>query len=176
MAKARHKKKKKPRVNCSFSDDKIEAMKQKARELSKMIIQSSKQIIEKQIASDECIHIKHNSTINNKSPQEDIEVSQNNDKISTLMNIESTNVPSCSKISIENTLPDTVLSPNSTSKKKHNKKLSTKLKKIKIPYLIKSGIYQEENVDDLTSKKQDDYVLEKLFNKSGIIYLTYGRY
>jgi len=167
---ARHKRKQSI-LNCSFSDDKIEAMKRKARELSKMIVQRSKPIINQQPApSDMCTGIEHGSKVEDRSPpQEDNELSQNNDELSTLTNAESASVPSCSK-----TLADTVISPNSTSKRKHNKGSSRKCKKLKIPYLVKSDVYQEENVDDLASQEQDDYVLEKLFNKSGTyLCLTY---
>lgn len=165
MAIARREKKrsKKTLVSCSFSVDKIEAMKQKAREISKMIGENSKTIINQEITPPEmCVNSRHNSKIDNALSI--------NDQISTLMNTEIENNPSNSKISIEKTLPETIISLNEkkTSKRNHRKDLILKHKKSKIPYLVKCDIYQEELLDDLTSKKQDDYVLEKLFNRSGI--------
>lgn len=167
MAIARHEKKKSIE-NCLFSDDKIEAMKRKAQEISKIIVLNSKPTINQQIVPSD-IGINHNSRVDNKSLQEN-----KNKEFSTLMNTESANIPSCSKTSI---VPNIVISSNSTiSKRKHSKgrkKLSKKFKKLEIPYLVKSDIYQEENVDKFTSKKQDDYVLKKLFNKSGMLDSTY---
>lgn len=164
MAIARRKRKqsKKMLVSCSFSEDKIEAMKQQAREISKMIGENSKNVTNQQITPLEIsVNREHSSEIDN--------ISQTNDQISTLINTEIENSPSCSKISIEKTLPETVTSLNSISKRKHRRKdQSSKHKKSKIPYLVKCDVYQEEHLDDLTSKKQDDYVLEKLFNRSGI--------
>jgi len=146
----------------SFSNDKIEAMKQKARELSKMIGQNSKTDINQQITPSEmCTNSEHCSNVNIIYPcQNDTEISKNNDKPFTFVSNESSNIPSCSK-------SEMIIASNHAFKRKNSKYLNTKQKKPKIPYLVKCDIYREEHVDDLTSQKQDDYVLEKLFNKSG---------
>lgn len=148
----------------SFTDDKIEAMKQKARELSKMIVQNTKSTINQQLApSESCNNSEHCPKIENTS------LTIDNDQLSILMNNNSKDIiPHCSKISIEKELSDeNTTTPNNLSKKRNSKDPHTKSKKSKIPYLVKCDVYQEEHVDHLTSKKQDDYVLEKLFNKSG---------
>lgn len=161
IARRERKQSKKKLVSRSFSEDKIEAMKQKAREISKMIGENSKTIINQQISPLEIsVNNRHSSEIDNILPI--------NEQLSTLMNTEIENSPSCSKISIEKTLPEVTTSLNSISKRKHKRDQSFKHKKSKIPYLVKCDVYQEEHLDDLTSKKQDDYVLEKLFNRSGI--------
>uniref|UniRef100_A0A2S2N6T6 DNA repair and recombination protein RAD54-like n=2 Tax=Schizaphis graminum TaxID=13262 RepID=A0A2S2N6T6_SCHGA len=162
-ARRERKKSKKTSSTHSFSDDKIEAMKQKARELSKMIGQNSKTDINQQITPSEmCTNNEHCSNVGIIYPfQNDTEISKNNDKPFTFVSNESSNIPSCSKSQM-------IKASNQSFKRKNSKYLNTKQKKPKIPYLVKCDIYQEEHVDDLTSKKQDDYVLEKLFNKSGV--------
>lgn len=169
-ARNKRKKSKKTSSTYSFSDDKIEAMKQKARKLSKMIGQNSKIAINQQILplemcnnSDQC-----SGTDVIYPCQNDTETSKNNDKPFTFVNNESSNITSCSKNAIENTLLELIEAPNPALKRTKSKYLYSKHKKPKIPYLVKCDVYQEEHLDDLTSKKQDDYVLEKLFNKSGI--------
>ncbi|XP_026820566.1 DNA excision repair protein ERCC-6-like [Rhopalosiphum maidis] len=163
IARRERKKSKKTSSTHSFSDDKIEAMKQKARELSKMIGQNSKTDINQQITPSEmCTNSEHCSNVDIIYPcQDDTEISKNNDKPFTIVSNESLNIPSCSK-------SEMIKASNHAFKRKNSKYLNTKQKKPKIPYLVKCDIYQEEHVDDLTSKKQDDYVLEKLFNKSGV--------
>ncbi|XP_027841630.2 DNA excision repair protein ERCC-6-like isoform X1 [Aphis gossypii] len=159
-ARRERKKSKKTSSTCSFSDDKIEAMKQKARELSKMIGQNSKTVINQQITPLEnnmCTNSEHCSDVDIIC-KNDIDTSKNNDKSVTFANNDSSSIPSCSKSP----------SSNHAFKRSNSKYLNTKHKKPKIPYLVKCDIYQEEHVDNLTSKKQDDYVLEKLFNKSGV--------
>jgi len=157
---------------CSFSDDKIEAMKQKARELSKMIGKNSKQVVNQQITPSElCTNNEHCTEADNINPsQNDTETFKNNDKPLTFANNESSNIPSCSKSEIKNISFKLIEAPNPSSKRTKSKYLNSKHKKSKIPYLVKCDVYQEEHVDELTSKKQDDYVLEKLFNKSGRFY------
>lgn len=153
----------KTRVDCSFSDDKIEAMRRKARELSKMIGQNSK-TSGNQLEVTSCVGDDENGSLVNV------------DRVSAVLaNDHNSHVPSCSKSSTteEGTLcSDTVTSPlpanNHKSKRKTSDALNTNCKKSKIPYLVKCDVYREEHVDDVTSKKQDDYVLEKLFNKSGM--------
>jgi len=170
-ARRERKKSKKTSSTCSFSDDKIEAMKQKARELSKMIGQNSKTVINQQIAPIKmCTNSEHCTDVDINPSQNDTETFKNNDKPFTSTNNESSNIPSCSKSAIENTSFEMIEAPNPSSKRTKSKYLNSKHKKPKIPYLVKCDVYQEENVDDLTSKKQDDYVLEKLFNKSGRFY------
>lgn len=175
MMVARHerKKSKKNLLTNSFSDDKIEAMKQKAREISKMIGQHSKTVMNQQKTPTEiCTDSEHCSEVDLKLCHNDTETSQNNHKLSTFVNKESSNIPSCSKSAIKNTSLEIIEIPKYASKRtnKHFNTKHKKHKKPKIPYLVKCDIYQEDNVDDLTSKKQDDYVLEKLFNKSGRFY------
>lgn len=167
LARRERKRAKKTSLSCSFSNDKIEAMKLKARELSKMIGQNSKTVANEHTTLPETLTNNENATkIDIKPSQNKPEFSQNNDdKLSEFVNDESINIPSCSKSLIERISPETIPAPN--SKRTHSKDLNIKHKKPKIPYLVKCDIYQEEHVDDLTSKKQDDYVLEKLFNKSG---------
>jgi len=158
-ARRERKKSKKTSSTCSFSDDKIEAMKQKARELSKMIGQNSKTVINQQITPPEnnlCTNSEHCFDVDIIC-KNDTDTSKNNDKSVTFANNDSSSIPSCSKSP----------SSNHAFKRSNSKYLNIKHKKPKIPYLVKCDIYQEEHVDNLTSKKQDDYVLEKLFNKSG---------
>jgi len=171
-ARRERKESKKKSSSCSFSVDKIEAMKQKARELSKMIGQNSKTVTNQQIIPSEmCINSEQCTDTDIINPtQKDTETSKNNDKPFTFMNNESSNIPSCSKSAIENTSPEMIQAPNPAFKRTKSKYLHSKHKKLKIPYLVKCDVYQEEHFDDLTSKKQDDYVLEKLFNKSGRFY------
>jgi len=168
---ARHERKKSKKISstCSFSDDKIEAMKQKARELSKMIGKNSKPAINQQITPSEiCTNNEHCTEADIINPsQNDTETFKINDKPFTFSNNESSNIPSCSKSPIKKISFEMIEAPNPSSKRKKCKYLNSKHKKSKIPYLVKCDVYQEEHVDDLTSKKQDDYVLEKLFNKSG---------
>lgn len=160
-------------VSCSFSDSKIEAMKQKARELSKMIVQNSKTIINQHnstpvtpIESDS--NNEHLTKIDILTLQNTVDISKNNNQLEMLVNNERTiKISSDSKNSSETKLTAVNETSNYTFKRKHNKYVHTKHKKSKIPYLVKCDVYQEECVDNLTSKKQDDYVLEKLFNKSG---------
>lgn len=172
MKKARRKRKKSKKTlkGCSFTDDKIEAMKQRARELSKIIVQNTKSTTNQQLApSESCNNGEHCPKIENASQIIDTENSHDNDQLSVLMNNKSKDIiPHCSRISIGKELSDeNTTTPNNLSKKRNSKDPHTKFKKSKIPYLVKSDVYQEEHVDHLTSKKQDDYVLEKLFNKSG---------
>lgn len=171
-ARRERKKSKKTSSTCSFSDDKIEAMKQKARELSKMIGQNSKTVINQQIIPSEmCINSEHCTDADIINPsQNDTETFKNNDEPFAFVNNESSNIPSCSKSAMENTSLKIIEAPNFAFKRTKSKHLNSKHKKPKIPYLVKCDVYQEEHVDDLTSKKQDDYVLEKLFNKSGRFY------
>lgn len=171
MASRRKKKKsKKTLLSCSFSDGKIEAMKQKARELSQMIAQKSKTAINQQkTLLGSCSMTDNISKIDIVSEQNDNECSENNNIFSDIINDEIINIPSCSKSSTDKLLPETIVSPERTN----NKHLNSKHKKPKIPYVVKCDIYQEEHVDDLTSQKQDDYILEKLFNKSGMLYKIY---
>jgi len=174
MMTARHerKKSKKTSSTCSFSDDKIEAMKQKARELSKMIGKNSKPVINPKLTPSEICTIDEHCTeadIINPS-QNDTETFKNDDKPFTFANNESSNIPSCSKSAIKNISLEMIEPSNPPLKRTKCKYLKSKHKKSKIPYLVKCDVYQEEHVDDLTSKKQDDYVLEKLFNKSGRFY------
>lgn len=170
IARREKKQSKKIPVSYSFSDDKIEAMKQKAREISKMIGENSKTIINQHIAPlKTCINSGNCSKTDNIELENDSQLTQTNNQLSMLMNTEiESPSSSCSKISIEKTLPETVTSLNYFSKRKNKKDINSKHKKSKIPYLVKSDVYQEEYLDDLTSKKQDDYVLEKLFNRSGM--------
>ncbi|XP_025425310.1 DNA excision repair protein ERCC-6-like isoform X2 [Sipha flava] len=164
-ARRKRKKSKKTLINCSFSDDKIEAMKQKAKELSKIIVQKSKTAMNQQKTQLNSCPINENiSKIDIVSEQNDTKPFQNNYPCYDKTNDEFMNIPSCSRSSTEVTLPEI----NISSEKANNKHLNSKHKKHKIPYLVKCDIYQEEHVDELTSKKQDDYVLEKLFNKSGV--------
>lgn len=166
-ARRKRKKSKKTSTSCSFSDDKIEAMKQKARELSKMIVEKSKTAINQQkTVVESCPMSKNDSEIDIVSEQNYTTFFPNNDSFSDTVNDEIMNIPSCSKSLTEMTIPENIVS----SEKTNNKHLNSKHTKHKIPYLVKCDIYQEEHVDDITSKKQDDYVLEKLFNKSGIFY------
>lgn len=167
LARRERKKAKKTSLSCSFSNDKIEAMKQKARELSKMIGQNFKSVANGHTTPPETLtNNQHSIKIDIKPSQNDSESSQNNDdKLSVFVNDESVNTPSCSKTSLEKISSETIPAPN--SKRAHGIDLNIKHKKPKIPYLVKCDVYQEEHVDDITSKKQDDYVLEKLFNKSG---------
>lgn len=161
-ARRKRKSSKKTRVDCSFSDDKIEAMRRKARELSKMIGQNS-------------------NTCVGGSPSGQNVSRVNVDRLpAVLANDKNPCIPSCSKSSAveETSCSDTVTSPQVTtspgehvnlkSKRKSTEDLNANCKNAKIPYLVKCDVYREEHVDDLTSKKQDDYVLEKLFNKSGM--------
>lgn len=162
---------KKMSVSCSFSDDKIEAMKQKARELSKMIVKKSKTVTNQQITPSEICNNSEYCPENDKKPsQNDTGFLQNNYQHSTLMDNEDAHNSSCSKNTAEELSLDTTELANYSSLKKNSKHFKDKYKKPKIPYLVKCDVYQEEQVDSLTSKKQDDYVLEKLFNKSGIYY------
>jgi hypothetical protein len=166
-ARRKRKKSKKTLINCSFSDDKIEAMKQKAKELSKIIVQKSKTAMNQQKTQLNSCPINENiSKIDIVSEQNDTKPFQNNYPCYDKTNDEFMNIPSCSRSSTEVTLPEI----NISSEKANNKHLNSKHKKHKIPYLVKCDIYQEEHVDELTSKKQDDYVLEKLFNKSGMFH------
>lgn len=52
------------------------------------------------------------------------------------------------------------------SKKKHHK--DAKFEGKRIPHLVKQKQYRRENSEEQDSKKNDDYVLQKLFKKSGI--------
>lgn len=163
------KKSKKITLSCSFSGDKIEAMKQKARELSKMIGKNSKTDVNEDMTPPETLMNSENSN-DNKPSQKDTGFSENNDdKPTTFVNDEGINIPSCSKSPVEKTSSETIGAPK--SKRTHSKDLK---KKSKIPYLVKYDVYREEHVDDRTSKKQDEYVLEKLFNKSGLVNLYLG--
>lgn len=171
MMLARHKKKlsKKQLVNCSFSESKIEAMKQKAKQLSNMIAQNSKSNNQPTKNSETCINNEDSATVDKTLSQNNINVSQNNDQFSSLLNSECS-IPSYWNSQIEKKSPKITVSPNFVSKRKKSKEIKTKHKKSKIPFLVKHDVYQDENIDDHTSKKQDDYVLEKLFNKSGMLY------
>lgn len=173
LARRERKKAKKTSLRCSFSNDKIEAMKQKARELSKMIGQNSKTVASEHTTPPETLtNNEHATEIDIKPSQNEFEFSQNNDDtFSGLVDDESINIPSCSKSLMERISTETI--PASNSKRTHSKDLNIKYKKPKIPYLVKCDVYQEEQVDNLTSKKQDDYVLEKLFNKSGQLYTIF---
>lgn len=51
------------------------------------------------------------------------------------------------------------------SKKKHHK--DAKFEGKRIPHLVKQKQYRRENSEEQDSKKNDDYVLQKLFKKSG---------
>lgn len=156
---------KKPLVNCSFSESKINAMKLKAKQLSNMIAQNSKST--NQLPENSCINNEDSSTINTTLSQNK-NLAQNNDQFLSLSNSESS-IPSCS--GVEKKSPESNESPHYVAKRKKSKDLKTKHKKSKIPFLVKHDVYQDENIDDQTSKKQDDYVLEKLFNKSGMYYM-----
>lgn len=172
---ARRKKKlsKKQLASCSFSENKIEAMKQKARELSKMIAQNSKRInkplTQPEVFTDNesCLKINSPHSPNNMLPQ-DIEFEQNTNEFSTAINKDNVSIPSCNYNQVEEVSPKTTTLLNCVPKRKNSRDLRTRHKKSKIPFLVKSDVYQEESIDEVTSKKQDDYVLEKLFNKSGI--------
>lgn len=169
LARRERKMAKKTSLSCSFSNDKIEAMKQKARELSKLIGQNSKTVENEHATPPETFTNNEHSIKFDIDKQNEYEFPQNNDdKLSAFVNDESVNIPSCSNNLIEQISSNTIPAPK--SKRTHNKDLNIKHKKSKIPYLVKCDVYQEEHVDDLTSKKQDDYVLEKLFNKSGLLY------
>nr|XP_005481307.3 DNA excision repair protein ERCC-6 isoform X1 [Zonotrichia albicollis] len=52
------------------------------------------------------------------------------------------------------------------SKKKHHK--DAKFEGKRIPHLVKQKQYRRENSEEQDSKKNDDYVLQKLFKKSGV--------
>uniref|UniRef100_A0A8C3UDW1 ERCC excision repair 6, chromatin remodeling factor n=1 Tax=Catharus ustulatus TaxID=91951 RepID=A0A8C3UDW1_CATUS len=52
------------------------------------------------------------------------------------------------------------------SKKKHHK--DAKFEGKRIPHLVKQKQYRRENNEEQDSKKNDDYVLQKLFKKSGV--------
>lgn len=138
-------------------------MKQKARELSKMIVQKSKTAMNQQKTQ------LKSCPINGNISKIDIVSDQNDNSCSDIINEESMNIPSCSRSSTQITSPEIIMS----SEKANNKHLNSIHKKHKIPYLVKCDIYQEEHVDELTSKRQDNYVLEKLFNKSGMFYKKY---
>lgn len=175
IAKRKKKLPKKQLVSCSFSENKIEAMKQKARELSKMIAQNSKNInqplTQPEICTNNEICFKTNSphSSNNMQPQDIIEFEQNTNESLTVINKDNVSIPSYNYNQTEVSSKTTALS-NCVPKRKNSRDLKTKHKKPKIPFLVKCDVYQEESVDEVTSKKQDDYVLEKLFNKSGIFY------
>lgn len=157
----------------SFSDNKIEAMKQKARELSKMVVKNSKTVMNQQKTT-ETNSISENCANTDRVPSQYNSEFLNNDNLNLSISIDNDygSIPSCSKSADADVLPKTIVMPNCHSKRKSSDiKLKTKHKKPKIPYLVKCDVYQEEHVDIQTSKKQDDYVLEKLFNKSGIMYL-----
>lgn len=163
-------------VSCSFSENKIEAMKQKARELSKMIAQNSKSInqplLQPEICtnSESCLKINSPHSPNDMLPQNVIEFEQNTNEFSTVINKDNVSIPSCSDNQTEEASYKKTASLHYVSKRKNNRDSKTKHKKSKIPFLVKCDVYQEESVDEVSSKKQDDYVLEKLFNKSGIFY------
>lgn len=171
IAKRKKKLSKKQLVSCSFSENKIEAMKQKAKELSKMIAQNSKNInqplTQPEICTNNEICLKTNSlhSSNNMLPQN----ITNTNESSTVINKDNVSIPSYNYNQTEVSPKTTALS-NCVPKRKNSRDLKTKHKKSKIPFLVKCDVYQEESVDEVTSKKQDDYVLEKLFNKSGIFY------
>lgn len=175
---ARRKKKlsKKQLVSCSFSENKIEAMKQKARELSKIIAQNSKRInqplTQPEICTnnENCLKMNSSHSPNNMLPKDIIEFEQNTNEFSTVINKDNVSIPSCNYNQTEEVSPKTTASLNCVLKRKNSRDLKTKHKKSKIPFLVKCDVYQEESVDEVISKKQDDYVLEKLFNKSGIFY------
>lgn len=161
--------------NCSFSDDKIEAMKQKARELSKMVVKHSKTLITEQqtsLSETSSNNEQIASRIDIIPVKNETKLLQNNSHSTTLENYAIADDLSCTKNSIEQLLNETISTANYSSKRKKNNNFKIKHKKPKIPYLVKCDIYKEEHVDELTSKKQDEYVLEKLFNKSGMFYLN----
>lgn len=173
IARRDKKKSKKSSVNCSFSDDKIEAMKQKARALSKMVVENSKTPVTNQqkTPSETCSNSEQiASRIDILPTNNETKFLQSNAHSTTLKNDAKADDPSCTKSPIEQLLNETISATNYSSKRTKNKDLNIKHKKPKIPYLVKCDIYKEEHVDELTSKKQDEYVLEKLFNKSGMFY------
>lgn len=143
-------------------------MKQKARELSQMVVKNSKIVINEQITPSES-NSEHCSKIDILPLQNTTDIPKD-DQLSMLVNNEIANKSSTSKNASEKELTTNNETTKYFSKRKHNKNTNTKHKKLKIPYLVKCDVYQEEHIDELTSKKQDDYVLEKLFNKSGLLY------
>lgn len=156
--------------SCTFSSDKIEAMKKKAKELSEKIAQKSKLINEPTQSE---MYSKSEYCLNtDESLQKSSELVRDNDQLSSSVNNQKTSDLSGTSSSFENILPATTAPSTSnylTSSKK-SKHSRTKLIKPEIPFLVKCDVYQDEHVDNSTSKKQDDYVLEKLFNKSGKLY------
>lgn len=159
---------KKQKESCTFTDDKIEAMKKKAQELSKMIAQKSKTVDQPLTQSETSSISEHSFNIDVISSQKNTDLRQNNDELFPLKKNANTSDLCCTSGFLENSLPETTASTlNHSTPSKKTKDLRTKIKNSDIPFLVKCDNYQDEHVDSLTSKKQDDYVLEKLFNKSG---------
>lgn len=177
MIKSRHKKNlsKKLTQSCSFSNSQIEAMKEKARELSKMVVKNSKTIINQQTTPTESdTNSEHCTKIDILLLPNTTDIQKNDYQFSILVNNETANKSNTINNSSTKELTTDNEPTNYFLKRKSSKDINTKNKKPKIPYLVKYDVYQEEYIDDHTSKKQDDYVLEKLFNKSGMLYNKYN--
>ncbi|XP_050419856.1 DNA excision repair protein ERCC-6-like [Adelges cooleyi] len=170
-ARRERRKSKKLSMSCSFTEDKIEAMKQKARELSNRIVQNSKTVTGNNLSVplETTTNSNNNTEATEESPSPLVSKVEDNGNSSVTLDLSS--VATCSKyVSQEEKETERNSSLTSCSKRKHSDSsdVLAKIKKTKIPYLVKCDVFQEQCADKSSSKKEDDYVLEKLFNKSGV--------
>ncbi|XP_050540454.1 DNA excision repair protein ERCC-6-like [Daktulosphaira vitifoliae] len=148
-------------ARCSFTEEKIEAMKRKARELSNRIVKKPKTTSNENI----CIFEEFSTNKNTLDTKKSLLSYSNEDvdnKSSSVSMKEKLNESFCNNG--KEIVNEYSISSCSKEKHVHLKKHDNS----KIPYLIKCDVYKVQNTNECLSKKQDDYVLEKLFNKTGL--------
>lgn len=157
----------------SFSNEKIERMKKLAQMLSQKIVNTKSPD-----KNDQTPKILEESNFVNTEEKEDVVVISDEDTAKPTASTVDLSTPSTSKANQNTTSGDKVL----TKKRKHKDKKKRHVKGAKfegetVPYLVKTGEGEvkndDENGEDAKNyATQDEYVLQKLFARSGKLIIS----